>query len=137
MLIKRPADIKYSEVTAENLYHNRREFLRTATATLGIAAAGTILPGCVNAASSEPARADSRSEVHRLQDAVRSEATARRAGSWTAELALHRRPPDGRSDESAGTDGNRNLRQATAESGRRTVASGHAMEVRLQRREVD
>ena len=57
MLIKRPADIKYSEVTAENLYHNRREFLRTATATLGVAAAGTILPGCVNAASSEPAQA--------------------------------------------------------------------------------
>jgi methionine sulfoxide reductase catalytic subunit len=57
MLIKRPADITYSEVTPENLYHNRREFLRTASASLGVAAAGMILPGCVNAASSEPAQA--------------------------------------------------------------------------------
>ena len=57
MLIKRPADIKYSEVTPENLYHNRREFLRTASASLGVAAAGMILPGCVNAASSQPAQA--------------------------------------------------------------------------------
>lgn len=51
MLIKRPADITSSEITPENLYHNRREFLRTASAALGIAAAGSILPGCVSAAS--------------------------------------------------------------------------------------
>ena len=47
MLIKRHADIPSSEITPENLYHNRREFLRTATAALGAAAAGSMLPGCV------------------------------------------------------------------------------------------
>src|SRR5262245_42062254 len=58
MLIRRPADIPYSEITPENLYHNRREFLKTASAALGIAAAGTILPGCVNTnAASEPIQA--------------------------------------------------------------------------------
>jgi sulfoxide reductase catalytic subunit YedY len=57
MLIKRSADIPYSEVTPENLYHDRREFMKAASAALGVAAAGTILPGCVNAASSEPVQA--------------------------------------------------------------------------------
>src|SRR2546426_8761540 len=46
MLIKRASDISSSEITSENLYHNRREFIKTASAALGIAAAGTIIPGC-------------------------------------------------------------------------------------------
>ena len=37
MLIKKPADIPYSEVTDRKLYQNRREFLKTAA---GVAAAG-------------------------------------------------------------------------------------------------
>jgi sulfoxide reductase catalytic subunit YedY len=44
MLIKRTSDIPSSEITSENLYHNRREFIKTASAALGIAAAGTIIP---------------------------------------------------------------------------------------------
>ncbi len=43
MLIKRAFDIASSEITSENLYHNRREFIKTASAALGIAAAGTII----------------------------------------------------------------------------------------------
>ena len=56
MLIQRGSDIPSSEITPESLYHNRREFIRTASAVLGIAAAGTILPGCMPAvgASVEP-----------------------------------------------------------------------------------
>ena len=56
MLIQRASDIPSSEITPENLYRNRREFIRTASAFLGIAAAGTILPGCapVVGASGEP-----------------------------------------------------------------------------------
>src|SRR5438477_25981 len=46
MLIKRAFDIPSSEITSENLYHNRREFIKTASAVLGIAAAGSIIPGC-------------------------------------------------------------------------------------------
>src|SRR5881394_3575159 len=56
MLIKRASDIASSEITSENLYHNRREFIKTASAVLGIAAAGTIIPGCVGrvGAAGEP-----------------------------------------------------------------------------------
>jgi sulfoxide reductase catalytic subunit YedY len=40
MLIKKAADIRYSEVTPEPLYHGRREFLRAAAAAaVGTAAA--------------------------------------------------------------------------------------------------
>src|SRR5438094_1577299 len=46
MLIQRAPDIPSSEITSENLYNNRREFIKTASAVLGIAAAGSILPGC-------------------------------------------------------------------------------------------
>jgi methionine sulfoxide reductase catalytic subunit len=50
MLIKRVSDIPSSDITSEGLYHNRREFIKTASAVLGIAAAGTIIPGCAPAA---------------------------------------------------------------------------------------
>ena len=46
MLIQRPSDVPSSEITTETLYHNRREFIKAASAVLGIAAAGTIIPGC-------------------------------------------------------------------------------------------
>src|SRR5262245_14805511 len=40
MLIQRASDIPSSEITSETLYRNRREFIKTASAILGIAAAG-------------------------------------------------------------------------------------------------
>ncbi len=47
MLIKRPADIKSSEITDENLYRNRRQFLKTAGwATLASAGAAFLGSGC-------------------------------------------------------------------------------------------
>jgi sulfoxide reductase catalytic subunit YedY len=46
MLIKRSFNIPSSEITSENLYHNRREFIKTASTVLGIAAAGTIASAC-------------------------------------------------------------------------------------------
>jgi methionine sulfoxide reductase catalytic subunit len=57
MLIQRASDIPSSEITSETMYHNRREFIKTASAVLGIAAAGTIIPGCapgVVGAAGEP-----------------------------------------------------------------------------------
>ena len=45
MLIQRASDIPSSEITSETLYHNRREFIKTASAILGIAVAETIIPG--------------------------------------------------------------------------------------------
>src|ERR1700745_1866614 len=56
MLIQRASDISSSEITPENLYHNRREFIKTPPAVLGIAAAGSIIPGCAPTvgASAEP-----------------------------------------------------------------------------------
>ena len=44
MLIQRASDISSSEITSETLYRNRREFIKTASAILGIAATGTIIP---------------------------------------------------------------------------------------------
>src|SRR5262245_64724865 len=46
MLIRHASDVPSSAITPENLYHSRREFIRTASAVLGIAVAGTIIPGC-------------------------------------------------------------------------------------------
>jgi sulfoxide reductase catalytic subunit YedY len=57
MLIKRAFDIPSSEITSESLYHNRREFIKTASTVLGIAAAGTIASACapgVVGAAGEP-----------------------------------------------------------------------------------
>ena len=47
MLIQRASDVPSSEITPETLYHNRREFIKTASAVLGIAAAGTTISGCM------------------------------------------------------------------------------------------
>src|SRR5215831_19815016 len=60
MLIKLAFEIPSSEITSENLYHNRREFIKTASTVLGIAAAGTIAsacaPGVVGAAGAPQAK---------------------------------------------------------------------------------
>jgi len=42
MLIKRPSDIRSSEITDKKVYLNRREFLRAATVTTAAAAAGVV-----------------------------------------------------------------------------------------------
>ena len=49
MLIKRASDIASSEITSETLYHNRREFIKTASSILGLTAVGgaSILEGAV------------------------------------------------------------------------------------------
>jgi len=49
MLIQRASDIPSSEITPENLFHGRREFIKHASAVLGIAAAGTLIPGSASA----------------------------------------------------------------------------------------
>src|ERR1041384_3906138 len=46
MLIQRASDIPSSEITPEDLYNNRREFIKAASAVLGIASLGAIIPGC-------------------------------------------------------------------------------------------
>jgi sulfoxide reductase catalytic subunit YedY len=45
MLIKRPADIRSSEITDRRLYLNRRDFIRTAAGVAAAAAAGGVLWG--------------------------------------------------------------------------------------------
>ena len=52
MLIQRAPDIPSSEITSETLYHNRREFIKTASAALGTAAVGSILQGCMPSSAS-------------------------------------------------------------------------------------
>jgi sulfoxide reductase catalytic subunit YedY len=47
MLIRRPPDVPTGEITDERLYHNRREFIRTAA---GAVAAGALSPGLLAAA---------------------------------------------------------------------------------------
>jgi sulfoxide reductase catalytic subunit YedY len=51
MLIQRASDIPSSEITPERLFHGRRDFIKYASAVLGVAAAGTILPGSAPAYS--------------------------------------------------------------------------------------
>ena len=47
MLIKRPEDVKSSEITDEKLYRDRRQFLKAAGLATVVSAAGLILPqGC-------------------------------------------------------------------------------------------
>lgn len=52
MLIQRASGIPSSEITPENLYQNRREFIKMASAVLGIAASTTFVPGCAPASGS-------------------------------------------------------------------------------------
>jgi sulfoxide reductase catalytic subunit YedY len=60
MLIKKPADLKYSDVTDERIYLRRREFMRLGAGLMG-AAAGGVFAACgsdaIDAAISVPANA--------------------------------------------------------------------------------
>jgi sulfoxide reductase catalytic subunit YedY len=56
MLIKRASDIPSSEITSEGLYHNRRDFIRAASAAVAATAAGVLLPACTTAATPESAQ---------------------------------------------------------------------------------
>ncbi len=57
MLIKRPADIKSSEITDEKLYRNRRQFLKTAGwATMASAGATILGSGCTSGGTVSAAR---------------------------------------------------------------------------------
>lgn len=52
MLIKRPEDVKSSEITDERLYRDRRQFLKAAGLATVVSAAGLILPeGCASPAT--------------------------------------------------------------------------------------
>jgi len=42
MLIKRPSDIKSSEITDRKLYFSRREFIQAAAGTAAVAATGVL-----------------------------------------------------------------------------------------------
>jgi sulfoxide reductase catalytic subunit YedY len=53
MLIRKPSDIRSSEITDENVYLNRRDFIRSAGGLGLVAAAGAILPGVACAAGVE------------------------------------------------------------------------------------
>lgn len=57
MLIKKPADIKSSEITPENVYRNRREFMQQGAALLGGAALGGGLPSIANAQNGDALKA--------------------------------------------------------------------------------
>jgi methionine sulfoxide reductase catalytic subunit len=51
MLIKQATDIPSSEITSEYVYRNRRQFLKTAAATLGAAGLGSLIPASAYARS--------------------------------------------------------------------------------------
>ncbi len=55
MLIHRGTDIPSSEITSESLYHNRREFIKMASAALGIAASSTFVSACAPTSASSAA----------------------------------------------------------------------------------
>ena len=51
MLIGKPSDIKWSEITDEEVYRNRRQFLKAGSLALAATAASTLLPGCMTTAA--------------------------------------------------------------------------------------
>ena len=67
MLIKRASDIPSSEITSETLYRNRREFIKAASAALGIAAIGSIVPG-VEAAAPQKSKYDTTEKPTPFED---------------------------------------------------------------------
>ena len=80
MLIKRPADIRSSEITDEKLYHNRREFIRAAGIAAGAAAGAGVFWGAESTLSAaEPAP-----HGRKLEGVKPSElsVTGEKANSW-------------------------------------------------------
>ncbi len=80
MLIKRPADIRSSEITDEKLYHNRREFMRAAGIAAGAAAGAGVFWGAESTLSAaEPAP-----HGRKLEGVKPSElsVTGEKANSW-------------------------------------------------------
>ena len=67
MLIKKPDDIRSSEITPEHLYYDRREFLRTA-GLLGIAAASASVLASPGSASAGTQEQQSRDELTPFED---------------------------------------------------------------------
>ena len=57
MLIKKPADIKSSEITPERVYRNRREFMADGTRLMLGAAAAGVLPSIANAQNGDSLKA--------------------------------------------------------------------------------
>src|SRR5687767_6884893 len=57
MLIKRPDDVRASEITDERVYVNRRQFMAT-SGLLGVAAATGALPGCLKASPTDDQGSD-------------------------------------------------------------------------------
>ena len=69
MLKKSPVDIRPSEITPENIYKNRREFMGAgARLALGLTA-GIVLPGALQAADGDALRARAPSEMKRAAPA--------------------------------------------------------------------
>jgi len=57
MLIKKSSDIKWFEITDENVYRNRRQFLKAGSLALAGTAATALLPGCLTSAATEEQQA--------------------------------------------------------------------------------
>ncbi len=53
MLIGKGSDLRSSEITNEQAYYGRREFLKGGALALGAGAAASVLPGCVTSAAPE------------------------------------------------------------------------------------
>src|SRR2546425_6314556 len=75
MLIQRASDISSSEITSEDVYRTRRQFMRAASLIFANAAVSTIIPGGDAAASSERVQArpgpyDTTEKVARYEDAT-------------------------------------------------------------------
>jgi sulfoxide reductase catalytic subunit YedY len=70
MLIQRASDIPSSEITSESLYRNRREFIKTASAILGITMAETFLPGAsiLEAAAPQKGKYDTSEKATSFED---------------------------------------------------------------------
>jgi methionine sulfoxide reductase catalytic subunit len=68
MLIRKPDDLRSSEITPERLYYNRREFLRAAGLLGAAAASAGVLAGCVESGSAAMQDGQPRDELTPFAD---------------------------------------------------------------------
>jgi len=70
MLIKKPSDIKPSEITPESVYRNRRQFMKEGTQLMLGAAAASVLPSIANAQIGDRLKAPAPTTLVRTEPAA-------------------------------------------------------------------
>ena len=145
MFIRRPPDLRFSDITPKSLYLRRREFLQTAAGAAIGAAAATLAPQLTAHVNAAPQR-EGTGHGAKLPNVVKSplSTTDEKINSWKTsplQQLLRVRPRQGRSGrerrapQAAPVDGRRRrrVRQARRRSTSTTSSSRYPLEERIYR----